>query len=294
MEYKSTGFEMTELSKEHRTGVIAHAVYDVIDRAGDISRKGMVTKSWNEKKAIGFYINHDPRQRPGKVVQTYEDEKKAYTKVSFGTHTLGNDTMLMMDEGIITDASFGFLTEKKSFLNVKGKKIRELKEVNHLETSVVYGIEPINPEAGVVMVTKAELKALSAREQELFKTIVTSDTVILQELVMLSGGIDISDDLYTWINYNISQRSQMIAQLRDQLRYNTEDIPVMKAYVEKMEKFIHDTKASDECIKSIEADLQEVKSIISRNDTANTRLISEPDASVKEFTDALYLLTLKI
>lgn len=154
-------FELLEMSKDSRTAVIAHCVYDNIDRAKDISRKGMFNKSWKEQKAIDFLVDHDPGQKPGLVTRTYEDEKKAYTGVKFGSHTLGTDTMLMMDEGIITGASFGFFTIKANKIEVKGKKVRELKEVIHAETTVTKKLQPVNDLAGVVMVTKAELGAFA-------------------------------------------------------------------------------------------------------------------------------------
>ncbi len=164
IEYKSLdSLELSDMSKEHRTAVIAHAHYDNIDRFGDISRKGMFTKSWTETKAgnIIFNIDHDKKQQPGKVLATSENEQKAFTKVSFSNSTLGNDTMIMMDEGIIRGASFEFVTEKKADLVIKGKKVRELKEVRHLGTTVTLAITPVNPLAGVVSVNKAELGALA-------------------------------------------------------------------------------------------------------------------------------------
>jgi len=81
------GFELKDMSREHRTAVIAHAAYNNIDRAGDISRKGMFTKTWNESKAtgldksIGFFINHDPERQPGLVKDVWDTEEKAFTKV---------------------------------------------------------------------------------------------------------------------------------------------------------------------------------------------------------------------
>lgn len=173
MEYKSVELELTDMNKETRTAVIAHSVYDNIDRLRDISRKGMFNKSWSEsKKDIGFFINHDPKQRPGKVIDVFEDEKKAYTKVKLGNHTLGNDTLIMMDEGIISDASFGFEAIQKNFINVKGQKVRELKEVKHVETSVVTDM-PVNPQAGVVKVFKSmnpsEIKSFTDRLNQLEK-----------------------------------------------------------------------------------------------------------------------------
>lgn len=231
-EHKSMpSLELSDIDIEHRTAVIAHAVYDNIDRYGDISRKGMFNKSWRETKAenILFDIDHDRSLQPGLVKKTWEDEMKAYTKVWFGTHTLGTDTMLMMDEGIMRGASFEYITEKKSILNVKGRKIRELKEVKHLATTVTLSLPPVNPLAGVVSVTKA-------------------------------GEIDFVE---------------------------------FKSRIDKLEKFCRNTTASDDCIKSILNQVEEIKSMISNSDTVSTQPITEPDASVKEFANALHLLTLK-
>lgn len=161
IEYKAIEqFELLDLNSEHKTAVIAHCVYDNIDRAGDISRKGMFSKSWKENKAIKFLIDHDRGLVPGVVTNTYEDEKKAYTKVKFSDTTLGRDTMIEMADGIITGASFGFYTIKANKIEVKGKKVRELKEVLHDETTVAKKLLPINPIAGVVKVTKADIDAL--------------------------------------------------------------------------------------------------------------------------------------
>lgn len=224
-------FELSDMDKEHRTAVIAHAHYNNIDRYGDISRKGMFTKSWKESRAqdIRFDIDHDASLQPGLVKATSENESKAFTKVWFGTHTLGTDTMLMMDEGIIRGASFEYITDKKADLVIKGRKIRELKEVKHIATTVTLSLPPVNPLAGVISVTKA-------------------------------GEID---------------------------------LPALKARVENMEKFCRNTNASDDCIKNLLNEIEEFKSILSTYDTADTQQATEPDASVKEFSNALHLLTLK-
>lgn len=161
IEYKSMpSFELSDMDKEHRTAIIAHANYGNIDRLGDICHKGMFNKSWTETKAgdIRFDIDHDKKLQPGRVLATTENEKKAFTKVSFGNHTLGNDTMIMMDEGIIRGASFEFVSvADKNPVEMKGgRKIRDLKEVKHRATTVTLSLPPINPEAGVISVTKAQ------------------------------------------------------------------------------------------------------------------------------------------
>ena len=102
MEHKSVSLELKDFSPGSRTAVLAHAVYNNIDRTQDISRKGMFTKSWNEIKAVDFLFNHKDGQTPGSVTRLFEDEAKAYTEVKFGNWTLGNDAMEMIDAGSAT------------------------------------------------------------------------------------------------------------------------------------------------------------------------------------------------
>ncbi len=157
------------MDKSKRTAIIAHAAYDNIDRTNDISRKGMFNKSWGESKDhINFYLNHNDEQAPGKVIDVYEDDAHAYTKVWLGTHTLGNDVLIMMDEEVIKKASFGYATKKSNPIKVKGMQVRELKEVAHFETSVLTKM-PANLLAGVRQVTKslydnADTKIISSTE----------------------------------------------------------------------------------------------------------------------------------
>lgn len=282
MERKSITFELKDLDKTKRTAIIAHAAYDNIDYTKDISRKGMFTKSWNESKSdINLYLNHNDEQAPGKVVDVYEDDRFAYTKAWMGTHTLGNDVLLMMDEGVIKKASFGYIAEKSKPLSIKNQKIRELLEVKHIETSVLTKM-PSNMKAGVMSVTKAfdnmpEIKQLTSQEQALLKRISTTDQTTLMDLVMIANNLDPKSDLYTWVTYAISRRSDMMGDVRSQLRYNTGELKEMNGYVEKMEKFCRNTNASDDCIKGILTEIEEAKNFISTNNTAFTRI--EPGAS---------------
>lgn len=173
MERKSINFELKDLDKSKRTAIIAHAAYDNVDLTRDISRKGMFTKSWQENKAdISFYLNHNDEQAPGKVIDVYEDDRFAYTKAWLGTHTLGTDVLTMMDEGVIKKASFGYITDKSNQITVKGQKIRELKEVRHLETSVLTKM-PANLKAGVMSVTKAFDGVTDEQIKEFYKHLTT-------------------------------------------------------------------------------------------------------------------------
>lgn len=283
MEIKSINFELKDLDKNKRTAIIAHAAYDNIDFTKDISRKEMFTKSWKEdKENIAFYLNHNDEQAPGKVVDVYEDNQFAYTKAWLGTHTLGNDVLTMMDEGVIKKASFGYATVKSNIIQVKGQKVRELKEVKHYETSVLTKM-PANIKAGVMSVTKAfdevpEFKSLSIQEQNVLKAINSNDQSSLERLISISANIDTNSDLYTWVTYNISRRADMMGEVRSQLRYNSTDISSMKSHLKTLENFCRNTKASDDCIKNILLEVENTKQFIAEYNTAFTH--KEPDASV--------------
>lgn len=287
MERKSINFELKDIDKGSRTAIIAHATYNNIDLTNDISRKGMFTKSWKENKSdINLYFNHDDTQAPGSVLDVYEDENAAYTKAKMGTHTLGNDVLIMMDEGIIKKASFGYMVDKSGQITVKGRKVRELKEVKHIETSVLTKM-PANPLSGVRSVVKSlydslEVKTLSPEEQNILKTILAGDQSVLQELVRVSGLVDVSSDLYMWVDYNISRRAQMMADLREQLKYNSEELKELNSYVNQMEKFVKNTKASDDCIISIQNEITETKKLISEYNTDLTHVANEPISSIDE------------
>lgn len=155
-ETKDIVFELKDMDKQKRTAIIAHAAYNNIDKVDDISRKGMFKRSWEQSKAEGifFYFNHNDEQAPGKVVDVFEDTENAYTKTWLGTHTLGNDTLIMMDEGVIKKASFGYIANKTKMLNIQGKSVRELVDVTHIETSVLTKMAA-NDMAGVRQVYKS-------------------------------------------------------------------------------------------------------------------------------------------
>lgn len=152
---KSAGIalEFKDLDTNKRTAVIKHAVYTSIDRVKDISTKGMFTKSWQENKP-DFLFNHVEGKTVGSTIRTFDDETGAYTEVKFGNWTLGNDVLEMASESVLKGASFGYVTEKKDFVQIKGQKIRKLLEVRHIETSLLT-VLPAHPEAGIVLLNKS-------------------------------------------------------------------------------------------------------------------------------------------
>lgn len=198
MERKSLPLELKDLSRENRTALIAHAVYVNIDRTDDISTKGMFTSSWERKIPIDFLFNHETKSIVGKVLRTFEDEQKAYTEVKFGNWTLGDDVLQMLDDGVIRGASFGYETEKKDYKQIGNKKVRVLRQVKHLETSLLTEF-PANPLAGVVVYKKsvendslvAELKSHIERMDSFCRNSSASDECIINIQAELKSAQDI-------------------------------------------------------------------------------------------------------
>lgn len=188
MEQKSIPFEIKDMSMDSRTAIIAHAVYNNIDRTGDISTKGMFKSSWERKEAIDLLFNHDKGMVGGNVLRTFEDETKAYTEVKFGNWKLGDDMIAMVDAGVMKGASFGYETEKKEFIQKEGRKIRVLKQVRHIETSLLTKT-PANHLAGIVTMSKEaadsmilELKENLANMERFCRNTNASDATILNIL----------------------------------------------------------------------------------------------------------------
>lgn len=287
VEYKSSGLiELKDVDTSKREAVLAHATYDSVDRTKDIARKGMFAKSWKENKDdIAYYVNHDPEKVPGRPTDFWEDNQHAYTKVYHGTHTLGNDTLIMMDEGIIKKVSFGYIPEVKSFITHQNQKVRELKQVKHVETSVLTKLQA-HPGSTVVSVTKAfdeffeglDVKALTQPEQAMLKKMLSCDQMCMKEMVSMMDTLDAKSDLYTWLTYGISQRASMMGDMMRQLKWNVEEVKEVQQHIETMEKFVRNTKASDECIKSIELEIEETKALLSGYDVT-TQPITGPGAS---------------
>ena len=284
LETKTLPLKVDDLSKESRTAVFAHAVYNNIDRLGDICRPGMFNKSWKEHKAdIKFYVDHDPAQKPGVVLDVWETKTEALTKVKFGNYTLGNDMLEMVDMGVVDSASFGFKTLKSNKIISGGKSIRELKEVYHGESTLANGLPPINPLAKVVLVTKAgnplfELKALGTEEQTFLKKLIDGTQSNLEAAINFARNMDQNSDLYTWIMYYVSRQADGMSSLREQLKWGSKEMKAMKDHAAKLENFCRNSNASDECIEKILSEAKALQELISQDDTANTH-DDEPDAS---------------
>ncbi len=134
--YKTIESEVKEVDVKGRTMIGAFTRYNVKDSDGDIARKGMFTKTWQENfKRIKHLLNHDVTKPVGQIKRLWEDEDYAYYESAVGTHKLGDDVLEMAESGLLTEHSYGYTVLKKNNL----KTGRELLEVKQWEISNLSG-----------------------------------------------------------------------------------------------------------------------------------------------------------
>jgi HK97 family phage prohead protease len=285
---KSIELNIKDIDMGKREAVIAHATYKTLDGDQDRSNRGMFDKSWKENfNLLRFFLNHKKDQAPGKPLQTWDDSDHAYTKVKLGSHTLGEDVLKMLDEGVIVAASFGF--DPIKFKDIKGKG-KDFIEVKHYETSVLthWGA---HEQSGIVKVEKAadipkfNLKQLNEQEQALLVRLIGNGMDSIQAAVEVAAQLDTESDLYTYIMYIISRQADQIGGLRSELRYGMKE--KVEQQIAKMQKFIRNTTASDDAIATIQKSL---KSLLNKSsDTAistDTSYVKCPKCATKSLAIA--------
>jgi HK97 family phage prohead protease len=301
MKISKDGLTIKDIDFQKRTAVIAQATYNSLDREGDRANKGMFTKSWNESRSdIRLFKNHNKYSGPGRVDEFWEDEQHGYIKAYLGTNTEGEDVLRQLDEKIIVASSFGFNPVRAPKMSNKGV---DLKEVQWLETSVLthWGA---HKDSGVVSVQKhwspERLKELNDTEKNFLRRLIENRSQALQMSIEMNGIVTEGTDMWSYINEIIGSQSYDLGYLKRRLEYGVKEVDDLRAGIKAMEKFIQNTKASDECILQITEELENTKSLLSEIDTAATYAPEQsthtPPASVKdnEFLRQLNYSLLKV
>lgn len=292
---------LKDIDMGKREAVIAFATYGKLDREKERANKGMFTKSWNESFTdIRYFLNHKKEMAPGKPLKFWEDDDHAYMQAKHGTHVLGDDTLKMLDEGIIVASSYGFNPIR--FTKMAGGGY-DYKEVQHMETSVLthWGAHKENFVHSVKKSWDPEmLKELNDSEVAFLRRLIQNQQQGLLMTVDMSTQAAEGSDMWLYTNELLSEQSRAIAYLKYRLQYGKKEVDDLRAAVKAMEKFVSSTKASDECIQKIQSELQYTKQFLSDIDTVDTSAPEQstqtPSASKEdnEFLKQLHYLNLKL
>jgi phage head maturation protease len=105
----SQGISDVDVKKGIVTGYFSS--FDNMDSDGDVIRKGAFTKTINENfQRVRHLLDHDSTKSVGKILSLKEDTKGLYYESKAGRHTLGRDFLLMVEDGLISEHSIGFVT----------------------------------------------------------------------------------------------------------------------------------------------------------------------------------------
>ena len=86
-----------------------------IDSDGDIIQKGAYTKTISESfQRIKHLLDHDRTKAVGVIQVLKEDDFGLYYESKAGRHTLGQDFLLMAEDGIISEHSVGIYPIKQA------------------------------------------------------------------------------------------------------------------------------------------------------------------------------------
>lgn len=161
-----------EISKGKREIIGKFADYTTHDLIGDLSHKGMFDKSWKEGQfKVKFLYEHDTTKVVGKISTLWDDDKGAYYKATIGTHNFGNDIMEMAEAGLLDEHSFGYYVVRGPKNKAGG---RDLKEVKHIETTIIGGKNAVHPNTPMIALNKDVSKEdVFERLQKRYKALET-------------------------------------------------------------------------------------------------------------------------
>lgn len=264
---KAAKDSVSDVDLGKREAKVAFATYKSRDRDGDRANQGMFNKSWKEFTDVRLFENHDKLKAPGKILKMWDDPNNAFGHLKMGTHTLGEDTLKQMAEGIITDTSYMFYALKADPLPGGGQ---DLREVFHKEISVLthWGA---HPGSKIVAVQKSAdnfgpevLKQLNAEEIVFLRDYIGRLNSNLASLVEFGTGLTEGSDIYSWVNSVVADLSYTISRFKDRLVYGQKEWTEneLKERLSKLKSFCRNTTASDECIQNILKEADGIESLL--------------------------------
>lgn len=143
---KISDLELKDFDQKQGIVTFYFAHFGNKDSDNDIIQEGAYTKTLNEnRKRIKHFKNHDLTQVPGVIMDLQQDQRGAYAVSQLAKTTLGRDTLIEYESGIITEHSQGFNIVKEDFSQMDGANI--IKEIRLWEVSslTAWGANELTP-----------------------------------------------------------------------------------------------------------------------------------------------------
>lgn len=136
--------------------------FDNVDSDGDVIRKGAFSKTIVENFArVKHLMNHNVSQPLGVIKSLTEDNYGLAYESQVGKHALGVDFIKMVESGLITEHSIGFVTVKQKKAEDDTNEITEIK-LYEGSSLTAWGANPLTPLTGL----KSEVDVEKIFEQQ--------------------------------------------------------------------------------------------------------------------------------
>lgn len=136
--------------------------FDNVDSDGDVIRKGAFSKTIVENfSRVKHLMNHNVSQPLGVIKSLKEDSYGLAYESQVGKHALGVDFIKMVESGLITEHSIGFVTVKQNKMQDDTNEITEIK-LYEGSSLTAWGANPLTPLTGL----KSEVDVEKIFEQQ--------------------------------------------------------------------------------------------------------------------------------
>lgn len=182
-------FNDSDLSKsikdvDKKSGIVTgyFAAFNNVDLGGDLIEPGAFAKTIAErgpqgKNRVQFLNQHDSWQNLGKPHVLKEDSYGLYHESKISKTTLGNDTLILIEDGVLDSFSFGYRTITENRID----DVNHLKELYLYEGSIV--TFPMNESAILTGVKGMDADKIERKIKQLEKacrdTKASDDTIEL-------------------------------------------------------------------------------------------------------------------
>lgn len=138
-----------DASKRQVTGYAS--TFNNVDLGGDRVLPGAFRKSLADDLPAGrIRVKRDHKVLIGKALHAEEDSKGLLTLSQISKTATGDETLTLIEDGVITSMSFEYVAHGKKTVNEGGQRIRNLSQLEVREWGFVE--EPMNPMASIVAV----------------------------------------------------------------------------------------------------------------------------------------------
>ncbi|MHA7823683.1 HK97 family phage prohead protease [Chryseobacterium arthrosphaerae] len=111
--------------------------WDSVDSDRDVIRKGAGVKSINERKDDIYFLNQHEWSQPHGFAKIIEEREQGtyFESNPLPNTSYSNDALILYQEGIVKQHSFGFQTLKSNQIKINGVDVREITEYKLYEFS---------------------------------------------------------------------------------------------------------------------------------------------------------------